>query len=388
MVRILALVAASAVVAGAAWFAYSWWTAPRHVLWLPGAVEVQEVRLGSKVGGRVAEVRVVEGEHVKAGDVLVRFEAPELEAQRDQLEARLRQSESLLQKANAGPLDEEREAARAAARGAQAKSKMMEKGFREEEKKQAEAAYDAAIAELDWANRESKRVDRLKETRSATQADVDLARSNLDRAKAKLEDAVARKQMTTVGMREEEREAAKLEAERLQALSKLTERGTREEDKAVAQYTVKETVGKLRELEANLNEAVIKAPEDAVVEVVAVRKGDLVPPNQPVIRILRAADLWVKVYVPETDLGLVTLDQEVEVTVDSHPGRRFKGKVSFIAGVSEFTPRNIQSADQRKHQVFGVKVLVENSEGVFKSGMAAQVYVPVNATASSQGDHP
>jgi HlyD family secretion protein len=261
---------------------------------------------------------------------------------------------------------------------------MMEKGFRVEEKRQAEASLDAALAELELANREWKRVDALAQSRNATRAEIDVATMSLNRAKANVEAAVARKQIATVGMREEEREAADWERQRLQSLSKLMDRGTRAEDLAVAQYTLKETAAKLRELEANLNEAVVKAPEDAVVEIVAVRKGDLVPPNQPVVRILRAADLWVKVYVPETELGLVKLGQEVDVTVDSHPGKKFKGKVSHIAGVSEFTPRNIQSADQRKHQVFGIKVLVENSEGVFKSGMAAQVYVPVSESAPAQ----
>lgn len=384
MIRMLALAVGGVAIAAAAWWAYVKWNAPKGVLVLPGAVEVQEVRLGSKLGGRVSKIFVVEGDHVKAGDPLVQFEAPELDAQREQLEARLRSAESQQQKAIAGPLEEEKDAARAAAKAAEAKWKMMEKGFRVEEKRQAEASLDAALAELELANREWKRVDALAQSRNATRAEIDFATMTLNRAKANMEAAVARKQIATVGMREEEREAADWERQRLQSLSKLMDRGTRAEDLAVAQYTLKETAAKLRELEANLNEAVVKAPEDAVVEIVAVRKGDLVPPNQPVVRILRAADLWVKVYVPETELGLVKLGQEVDVTVDSHPGRQFKGKVSHIAGVSEFTPRNIQSADQRKHQVFGIKVLVENSEGVFKSGMAAQVYVPVSASAPAQ----
>src|SRR5215203_1674409 len=115
MTRILLLATATTALVGAAWYGYVHWHAPKTMLMLPGAVEVQEVRLGSKVGGRVAEVLVVEGDHVAAGQPLVRFEAPELEAQRDQLEAKLRQVESLQQKAYAGPLEEEKEAAKAAA---------------------------------------------------------------------------------------------------------------------------------------------------------------------------------------------------------------------------------------------------------------------------------
>ena len=81
--------------------------------------------------------------------------------------------------------------------------------------------------------------------------------------------------------------------------------------------------------------------------------------------------------VPETELGKVKLGQEVEVTNDAYPGRRFPGVIDQIANASEFTPRNVQSADERHHQVFAIKVRVDNREGVFKSGMAAEVFVPL-----------
>jgi multidrug resistance efflux pump len=114
-----------------------------------------------------------------------------------------------------------------------------------------------------------------------------------------------------------------------------------------------------------------------VIETVAVRAGSLVPPGEPVMVALRADDLWVKVFVPATDLGKLKLNQAVEVSVDSHPGKRFAGEVTQIANVSEFTPRNVQSLDERRHQVFAVKVRVADPEGVFKSGMAAEVFVPL-----------
>ena len=109
----------------------------------------------------------------------------------------------------------------------------------------------------------------------------------------------------------------------------------------------------------------------------AVRTGDLVPPNQPVLRVLRDDDLWVKVFVPETQLGEIKLGRQVEVTVDSYPGRRIPGTIDQIASVSEFTPRNVQSVDERRHQVFAVKVKVDNRDGIFKSGMAAEVAIPL-----------
>ena len=96
-------------------------------------------------------------------------------------------------------------------------------------------------------------------------------------------------------------------------------------------------------------------------------------------RILKVDDLWVKIFVPETEIGKFRLDQAVEVTVDSYPDRRFKGKIYYIASQSEYTPRNVQSIDERRHQVFAIKVRVDDpaAEGVLKSGMAATVYVPL-----------
>src|SRR5262249_53815638 len=130
----------------------------------------------------------------------------------------------------------------------------------------------------------------------------------------------------------------------------LLNAGTRWEDKAIADAKVAELEAKLKELKANLREQVVRAPAKVVIEVLSVRKGDVVPANQPIIRVLRANDLWVKVYVPETDLGKVRLGDTVAVTIDSYPGERFPGTVIQIASISEFTPRNIQSADERRHQ--------------------------------------
>ena len=122
-------------------------------------------------------------------------------------------------------------------------------------------------------------------------------------------------------------------------------------------------------------EAQIKAPAAASVEVISIRPGDLVTPNQPIIRILKTEDSWVKVFVPETKLGKVKKGQNALVTSDTYPGRTFKGKVTYISSISESLPRNVQSLDERQNQMFAVKVSVTDPEGthIFKPGMAAQV---------------
>lgn len=159
----------------------------------------------------------------------------------------------------------------------------------------------------------------------------------------------------------------------MRAHFELIQIGSRLEDIALYEANVVEAQGKLIEINANMDEANVIAPERALIEVVAVRKGDLVIPNTPVIRVLRADDLWVRVYVPETQLGKVRLGQSVIATMDAYPGRRFSGHVFQIANESEYTPRNVQSLEERRYQVFGVKVRIDDAEGIFKAGMAATI---------------
>lgn len=295
------------------------------VLRLPGVVEIQEIRLGSKLGGRVARVVVNEGDLVEPDQELVVIEMPEMAAQREQWQARLRAAQADLLKARNGP--------------------------RPEELRQAESDLDAADADLRLARQEFARVERLYRSSDSARAEYDTARATRSRTQGHYGTAKARLE--------------------------LLRAGTRVEEITAAEANVGEIRGKLDEIEANLREAVVRAPDRAVVDVMAVRKGDLVQPNQPVVRVLRAGDLWVKVYVPETQLGKVRLGVPAEVTIDSYPGRRFQGTVSYVAAESEFTPRNVQSVDERRHQVFGLKVRVPQPDDpgrwVLKSGMAAEV---------------
>lgn len=370
--RAVAFVLIFAVLSGAAGCFWYFQQSSESLL-IPGVVEIQEVRLGSKIGGRVAEVLCREGELVEAGKLLVRFDMPEMEAQRKQLAAQVQAAEATLEKAKNGPRTEEKEAAKAAMEAAQAKHKMMAAGYRDEEKRQARAELENAEADLKLARDEFDRADRLYRQGSMSKADFDTARANRERWQARVANAKAKQELMLAGYRPEEVEVAHAEFKRAKAGYDLLLAGTRSEEIAEAAAKVEEVKARLREIEANLEEGQLRAPERALIEVLAVRKGDLVPPNQPVLRVLRADDLWVRAYVPETLLGKVRLNQPVEVTIDAYPGRVFHGTVIQVASESEFTPRNVQSVDERRHQVFGIKVQVPDPQGVFKSGMAAEV---------------
>jgi multidrug resistance efflux pump len=111
-------------------------------------------------------------------------------------------------------------------------------------------------------------------------------------------------------------------------------------------------------------------------EVLSVKLGDVLAPNQGVATLLFTNHIWVRVFAPEPWLGHIALGDTVKVRVDSFPGKDFAGVVEQIQRSAEFTPRNVQTVGERVKQVFGVKVRLENSEGRLRAGMAADVNFP------------
>jgi HlyD family secretion protein len=149
-------------------------------------------------------------------------------------------------------------------------------------------------------------------------------------------------------------------------------RGSRPEDIAAARASVERERQQLRYLDRQRQETVVAAPAAGTIESIDLRPGDLVAANRPVARILEPGQLWVRVYVPEPRLGLVRVGQDASVTIDSFPHRSFHGHVAEIADRAEYTPRNVQTLEQRNEQVFGVKVEVDPAPEL-KPGMAATV---------------
>jgi multidrug resistance efflux pump len=375
MKRIAIVVGVLLVVAGAA--VYWFWprSAGPAALKLPGTVEIQEVRLGSRISGRVSSVPVRESQIVDPGTVVFTLEPYEWEAKREQARQRVASAKAALDKALAGPLPEEITEAKGAMEAAQARYDRAKAGFREEQKRQAKADLDAAVADRTKAEEDYDRLS--KATVAVSKSEMDVATAARDSARSRVKSLQAMLDLLVTGSRPEDIDEAKADVDRTAAHYQFLKRGTREEDKAAAYAAAKEAEAALAEAEVNYRETTVVAPEKCVIEVVSIRPGDLVTPGLPVVRTLRADDLWVKVFVPATELGKLRLGQSATVTVDSYPGKTFTGEITFIASASEFTPRNVQSVDERRHQVFAVKVRVADPEGVFKSGMAAEVTVPV-----------
>ena len=370
--------AAVVLLAAAAASAFFFWPfgGPAAELRLPGVVEIQEVRLGPRVSGRVSEILVTEGDLVKPDQVLVKMQAPELDAQLAQWQARLRQEEANLEKVQRGPRYQQIAAAAAAEDAARARLIRLRVGSRPEEIASARSDFEFAQTAERLASKDYERARMMLRGSAAAQADYDSANAALDRSRSQVASAKAKLDLVEAGSRIEDIEEGTALWKQAKANHQLLVEQT-QLDVTEAEGRVAEAQGKVEEIQTDLRELVVKAPEAAVVEVLAVRPGDLVGANQPILRVLRAADLWVKIYVPETDLGKLRLDQEVTATVDSYPDRPLKGRVVQILSESEFTPRNVQSVDERRHQVFGVRIRVDDPRGVFKSGMAAEVVIPL-----------
>lgn len=370
--RIIIAGSASAVLVAVIW-AVSAWVAHRSRYEYSGTVETREIQIGSKIGGRVTDVPVEEGQTVKAGTVVVRFECDELKAQRAQAEAAVEQAQADLDKMLRGNRPEEIVQAEATARAQQAAFEAARNGPRRQEIDQARADYAAAQADAANAEVFYQRMQRLVATDTISRQQFDDARDKRDAAAQRAESARQRFALLQAGTRPEDLRAAEDKYRQAQAAAVLARKGFRTEDVEAARGRLDQAQGQVDELDARLREAVLTAPADAVVEVVSVRPGDLVPAGRIVITMLEASQLWVKVYVPETDLAHVHLGQSATVRVDSFGNRAFEGHVGQIASQAEFLPRNVQTKSDREHEVFGVKIYVDNSQQALKSGMSATV---------------
>ena len=217
----------------------------------------------------------------------------------------------------------------------------LEAGPRKEEIATGKADWESQKANLEFAQADAKRAEELFTTKTIGAAERDLAVSKA----GSLEKSVA---------------AAKSRYDLLLA-------GTRPEQIARSRARVAEIETQLREMQ-------IAAPGDCVLEVLSVKVGDVLAPNQEVATLLLPGHIWVRVFVPEPWLGHIKLGDAVRVRVDSFPGKDFAGTVEQIARAAEFTPRNVQTAGERVKQVFGIKVRLDNSENQLRAGMAADVF--------------
>jgi HlyD family secretion protein len=286
-----------------------------------GTIEATEVDIAPKITGRIDTVNVDEGDRTEAGQILVLLDGRELAAK-------------------AG-------AAEASVGVAEANLKNLLAGSRDQEIKKAEAALQEAEADLEKARTDWDRADGLHAEKLTSDQDWETARRNFDVAKARRREALESLDLVTAGTRREEIEAARAELKRARASLDLAT--------------------------AELENTRLLSPINGTVLLRNREPGETASPEIPVLTVGDLDHLWVTIYIRETDLGRIKLNQEAEVSVDAFPGRIYPGRVSYISDEAEFTPKTIQSPEERIKLVFRVKVAVENKNGELKPGMPADV---------------
>jgi HlyD family secretion protein len=310
-----------------------------------GTIEATTINVSPELGGRVAEVKVREGDKVSAGDVLIQFDTTLLTTQRGQVAAALVAAQSA------------QTAAQSAQAAAEANYNLLKAGPSAEQLGVAQAAVNAAQVAVDYLQ---GLYDDLSDTAKDAQAGKDL-KFRLDQAQAGLATAQAQYALAKAGPRSEQIAAAQAQAEASHAQA----------DAAQAQVDAAQAA--LAVLDVQIGKLTLTAPAAGVILARTIEPGGLAVPGATLLVIGQLDDLTITVFVPEDRYGNVSLGQTAQVTVDSFPGVTFTGKVTHIADQAEFTPRNVQTATGRKTTVFAIKLSIDNGEGKLKPGMPADV---------------
>lgn len=365
--------------------------APHDRLFGNGTVEATEVEVSARVAGRVVELPVDEGDAVTKGALVAALESEELAAQVEQAKGALAAAEAALAEMEAGTRKEDLRMAearyRAAAQAreqAQARLDLLLAGARAETLARLRAQVRQAREAAELAESDLRRAEALLEEGAVAAQQVDHARTARDTARAQLRVAKEALAEAEAGARPEEIQAA--EAAIRQARSQeraakaaldLARAGARAETLDAGRARVEQARAALRAAEARMSYAEVYAPTDGVVTLRAVEPGELVVPGAPIVRIAALDRVWVRVYVPELEIGRVKLGQEAEVECDSFPGRSYRGRVVEIAQEAEYTPKNVQTKEERVKLVFGVKIDVENPDRDLKPGMPVDAAILV-----------
>jgi HlyD family secretion protein len=284
-----------------------------------GTIETLDISVSPLVSGPITRLHVREGDRVRRGDTVAEIDPTDLELQRNQLLA---------------ALDITR-----------AQYELMRNGARTEDVAQAVEASQQARAALDNAADDLRRLEQSYAAGGIAEKSVADARTRVE---------IARRAY----------ESAKIAVARLR-------NGTRGEDLRAGQAREAQAEAQLAALEKKISDCTVRAPSDGVVTMVAVDEGEFAPAGGTLMTISRTSEVELAIYVSEVDLARVRIGQPAELIVDGYDDRRFDGRVTYISAVAEFTPKNVQTKDDRVKQVFEVKITAPNHDGALKAGVTA-----------------
>ncbi len=319
--------------AGGLWYGWNGeQSGPENRLLLYGNIDLRLINLAFEATGRIAVMGPNEGARVRAGDELARLDDRRLSLARD--------------------------AAAAQVEAQQARLAQLEAGSRPEEIRKLQAELDAARIEAKNAARSAERVRDLERSKLASPQQSDDSRTQADADRAKVKSLEATLALAVAGARQEEISAARATLAALSAELALAER--------------------------NLQDSVLHAPADGVIQSRILEPGDMASSQQPVYTLALQQPLWARVYVGESELGRVKPGMPAQVTSDSFPGKLYAGWVGYISPSAEFTPKAVQTSELRADLVYQVRIFVCDPNNELRLGMPVTVSVDLTAAPEAE----
>jgi HlyD family secretion protein len=361
---------------------------PGNSIMVSGNIELTEVNIAFKTAGRLIERTVDEGDIVKKGQVIARLDRDQLAAQRDREIAglnsalsQLAQAETSLewQRANLAADLEQRKADLGSY---QARLQELKNGSRPQEIQEAKAAVESVQSEYDRAQRDWERAQTLYRNDDISTAQYDQYRNRWESSQATLKQTKERQALILAGPRTEQIEAASAQVQRAQAVLKMAESNAleikrREQEIVFRRSEIARAQANLDLIDTQLADTIAVSPVDGVVLVKAADVGEVLAAGTTIVTVGDIAHPWLRAYINQTDLGRVKLGTGARVTTDSYPGKIYEGRVSFIASEAEFTPKQIQTQEERVKLVFRIKIDMNNPHQELKSNMPADAVIPL-----------
>jgi HlyD family secretion protein len=351
-----------------------------NTLAVSGNLELTEVDISFKVPGKLIELNVDEGAFVKKGMVIARIDRDQVERQRSRDEASLVNSQSQYEQMGTSvqwqrqTLESDVAVRTAELRSVQAHLAALVAGSRPQEIQEARAAVADAKAQHDQAQADWDRAQDLFKNDDISKQQYDQYRARLDSTAAILRQDDERLALVVEGPRKEDIDAARADVVRAEAELKATEANQlelkrREEDMLAHRADVSRARAQVAITDTQINDTVVVSPIDGVVLVKSAEVGEVLAAGTTVVTIGDIDHPWLRAYINETDLARIKFGQSASLTTDSFPGKSYPGRISFIASEAEFTPKQIQTREERVKLVYRIKIDVDNRSRELKSNM-------------------
>jgi HlyD family secretion protein len=362
---------------------------PSNVINVSGNIELEQVNISFKTAGKVVERTVTEGDNVTKGQVIARLDRDQLVRQREREMAYLQEVEANLAEARTGvdmttqSVAADLDGRKADADSAQSKLEELKHGSRPQEITQAVEATAAAQAEYDRAKKDWERSQKLHSDDDISTSQYDMAQRTFLSAEASLKQAKDHEALVKEGSRSEDIDQAQAQLIRAKAAMRGSQANAldikvRQQDVMAKEADIEREKAQIALIDSQLADTTAMTPMSGVVLVKSVDVGEVIAPGTSVVTVGDLDHPWLRAYIPETELGRVKLGAKVDVKTDSFPGRIFNGRVTFISSDAEFTPKQIQTQDERVKLVYRIKIEIDNPQHELKSNMPADASIHVN----------